>query len=62
MLESSYTTIDHKAAIRPTTHNREVIAMQHAEHKGMFMLNGLGSKGVLLGPWWARHIVQLCVR
>jgi glycine oxidase len=59
MLENKYTTIDHKSAIRPTTQNREVIAKRHPEHKGMFMLNGLGARGILQGPWWAKHIVKL---
>jgi glycine oxidase len=59
ILEKKYTTIDHKAAIRPTTQNRDVIAKQHHQHAGMFMLNGLGTKGVLQGPWWAKHLVNL---
>ena len=61
LLENSFETVDHKAAIRPTTQNREVIAKQHAEHKGMYMLNGLGTRGILQGPWWARHIVKMCI-
>ncbi|MEP7107335.1 MAG: FAD-binding oxidoreductase [Ferruginibacter sp.] len=62
MLENKFTTIDHQSGIRPTTQNREVIAKQHSEHRGMFMLNGLGTKGVLQGPWWAKHVVELCLR
>ncbi|MEP7141725.1 MAG: FAD-dependent oxidoreductase [Ferruginibacter sp.] len=59
MLKNKYITINHRSAIRPTTQNREVIAKQHASHAGMFMLNGLGTKGILQGPWWARHIVEI---
>ena len=62
MLEKKYITIDHKSAIRPTTQNREVIARQHPQHKGMFMLNGLGTKGVLQGPWWAQQVVKLLAK
>jgi len=62
MLKSSYITINHTAGIRPTTQNREVIAKQHPEYAGMFMLNGLGTKGILQGPWWAKYISDLCLR
>ncbi|MEO5890963.1 MAG: FAD-dependent oxidoreductase [Ferruginibacter sp.] len=60
MLDNNYTTIGHSSGIRPTTKTREVVARQHTENKGMFMLNGLGTKGVLQGPWWAKHITELC--
>ncbi len=62
MLEDKYTTILHKAAIRPTTKNREVIAKKHPGHAHMFMLNGLGTKGVLRGPWWAKKVAKYCER
>ena len=58
MLADKYIVLDHQAAIRPTTQNREVIARQHATHKGMFILNGLGTRGILQGPWWARRIIE----
>ena len=62
MLINPFNTVDHQSAIRPTTQNREVIIQQHLQHKGMCMLNGLGTKGVLQGPWWADRIVELCMQ
>lgn len=59
LLENGFTTIDHQTAIRPTTQNREVIAKRHTANAGMFILNGLGTKGVLQGPLWAKYIVHL---
>ncbi|MEJ7587711.1 MAG: FAD-binding oxidoreductase [Ferruginibacter sp.] len=59
LLTGPYLTTSHKSAIRPTTRSRDVIAKQHPEHKGMFMLNGLGTKGVLQGPWWASQLVEI---
>lgn len=58
LLESGYKINNHLSGIRPTTHNRQVIAKQHAVYKNMFMLNGLGTKGVIQGPWWASHLVE----
>ena len=62
MLFNPFNTVDHQSAIRPTTQNREVIIQQHLQHKGMFMLNGLGTKGVLQGPWWADRVVELSMQ
>lgn len=59
MLEKSFSIIDHQSAIRPTTKNREVIARQHPEYPRMFMLNGLGTKGILQAPWWTERLVKL---
>ncbi len=58
MLKDRYTIIDHRSGVRPTTINREVIARKHPHHKGIFMLNGLGTKGILQGPWWADHLIK----
>lgn len=60
LLINPFTTIAHQSAIRPTSKNRDVIVRQHLQHKGMYMLNGLGTKGVLQGPWWADRIVANC--
>ena len=58
LIENEFSIIDHKTAIRPTTANREVIAKQHPQYKNIFMLNGLGTKGILQGPWWADYLVE----
>jgi glycine/D-amino acid oxidase-like deaminating enzyme len=45
-----YRVLDHQAAVRPTTSSREAFILQHPDFPGMWMMNGLGSKGVLNGP------------
>jgi len=59
LLEKSYSVINHQSAIRPTTKNREVIVKQHPDNSRMFMLNGMGTKGVLQAPWSAELLVKL---
>ncbi|MEO6547153.1 MAG: FAD-binding oxidoreductase [Ferruginibacter sp.] len=59
MLDIGYTVINHQSAIRSTTKNREVIANQHPDYPGMYFLNGLGTRGVLQGPWYANQIVSM---
>jgi glycine oxidase len=59
ILNNDFTITDHQTAIRPTTKNREVIAKQHDQHSNIFMLNGLGTKGIIQAPWWVNHIIKL---
>ena len=56
ILENEYTIIDHQTGIRPTTQNREVIAKHHPFHSSLLMLNGLGTKGIIQGPSWAKYL------
>lgn len=59
ILELPYEVVEHIAAVRPTTRTRQAIATEHPEHKNMFMLNGLGTKGVINGPWWVKKLLHL---
>lgn len=43
-----------RAGVRPTSPNRRPILGQHPDFQGLFILNGMGSKGVLQAPWCAR--------
>jgi glycine/D-amino acid oxidase-like deaminating enzyme len=51
LLDVPYTIVSHKAAIRPSTRTRDPIILQHPKYNRMFLLNGLGTKGVMNGPW-----------
>ncbi len=62
ILSDEYEIINHQTAIRPTTKNREVIAKQHQQYKNMFMLNGLGTKGLSQAPYYANYISELIER
>ena len=61
MLSNNFVTLEQQTAIRPTTSNRNVIAIKQPDNEGIFMLNGLGTKGVIQGPWWANEIVNQCL-
>lgn len=58
ILKVSFKIIDHKAAIRPTVKDRRPILGQHKEYKNIFIFNGLGTKGVLLAPYFAAHFID----
>lgn len=47
---TAYSIIDHKASLRPNTRNRMPIFEAHPSYKNMFVLNGLGSRGIAIAP------------
>lgn len=49
-----YRIVRHEAGIRPTTHDRRPVMGMHPEHQQLGIFNGLGSKGCMLGPYFAR--------
>ncbi|MGQ8338178.1 NAD(P)/FAD-dependent oxidoreductase [Sunxiuqinia sp. A32] len=56
-----YTIIDHQTGIRPTSHDRRPIVGIHPQHEQLGIFNGLGSKGTMLAPYFARQLADnLC--
>ncbi|MEC5125912.1 FAD-dependent oxidoreductase [Verrucomicrobiales bacterium BCK34] len=47
-----------KAAVRPIIKRSQVFMGVHPEHSNVAFLNGLGSKGVMNGPWYAARLAQ----
>jgi len=50
--------IEHRAGVRPTTHDRRPILGTHPKHSNMHIFNGLGSKGVMLAPHFAGELIE----
>lgn len=48
----------HKAALRPVMKDRRPILGEHTEHSGMYIFNGLGTKGASLAPYFANHFTE----
>ena len=46
-----------KVAVRPSVKDRRAIIGNHKRHKNLYLMNGLGSRGMLLSPYLAS---QLC--
>lgn len=49
-----YTVLDHRAAVRPILGQRKPLIGRHPRQDRLGYFNGLGSKGSLLAPWYAR--------
>jgi glycine/D-amino acid oxidase-like deaminating enzyme len=49
---------EHHAGIRPTVKDRRPFIGLHPGNPALGIFNGLGTKGVLLAPWCAKHFVN----
>lgn len=51
-----YKVIDHVAGIRPTVIDRRPLVGVHQEHQNLALLNGLGTRGVMIAPTAAKEL------
>ncbi|MDQ3278158.1 MAG: FAD-binding oxidoreductase [Bacteroidota bacterium] len=57
-LKKPYSIIDHKASVRPSTLERRPFVGFHPQFPAIGILNGMGTKGVSLAPFFAHQLVQ----
>jgi len=53
-----FEVVSHQAAVRPTVKERRPFLGFHPSHKRVGIFNGLGTKGVMMGPWLANHLAE----
>jgi glycine/D-amino acid oxidase-like deaminating enzyme len=58
LLRFPYTVVDQEWGIRPTTHDRKPVLGRHPEHQSLYILNGMGPKGVSLAPYFSEILVH----
>lgn len=58
MIKCEYQVTDHKAGLRPSVVDRRPVIGTHPEDERLAIFNGLGTKGVSLGPFFADHFAQ----
>ena len=51
-----YTIVDHTAGIRPTVKDRRPLIGKHPIHQNLAVLNGLGTRGVMIAPTSAKSL------
>ncbi|MBN2807258.1 MAG: FAD-dependent oxidoreductase, partial [Prolixibacteraceae bacterium] len=56
ILNVPFEIVNHEAGIRPASNDRRPVLGKHPVHDQLFVFNGLGSKGVLLAPFFTRHL------
>ena len=53
-----YEIVDHVAGVRPTVSDRKPLVGRHPGYDRVFILNGFGSRGVLIGPYVAQQLYK----
>jgi glycine oxidase len=61
MLNVPFQVVHHWAGMRPAVRDRKPIMGKHPHKKGMYIFNGLGSKGFAQAPYWVNHFVDWLV-
>lgn len=56
IINCQFTVVNQVAGIRPTVKDRRPLVGQHTIHKQLFVLNGLGTRGVMIGPYVAKQL------
>ncbi|MCU0440240.1 MAG: FAD-binding oxidoreductase [Raineya sp.] len=58
LLKRNFEVVGQKAGIRPATKHRRPIVGMHPQYPHIGIFNGLGSKGVSLAPYLAKHFFE----
>lgn len=58
LINCSFEVVNQVAGIRPTVKDRRPLVGQHSKHKNIFVLNGLGTRGVMIGPYVAEQLLN----
>lgn len=61
LISCDYEIIEHLAGIRPTVKDRKPLIGTHPQYKRVHLLNGLGTRGVMLGPPMAEELYDSIV-
>lgn len=56
LISCNFKIVSHEAGIRPTVKDRKPLIGTHAEYKNIHILNGLGTRGVMLAPAMAKAL------
>lgn len=57
-LKIDFEVLDAQAAIRPNVADRRPTIGRHPEIENLYLFNGMGSKGVMLAPHFAKQLVE----
>ena len=58
LISCDFEIVEHFAGVRPTVKDRRPLVGKHPVHPQLHVLNGLGTRGVMLGPYLANQLFQ----
>lgn len=62
ILKVDYEIVNHLAAVRPVLKDRRPALGLHSTYKNIAILNGMGTKGTSIAPYWAKELVEFLTR
>tara|TARA_B100000900_G_scaffold416123_1_gene449267 strand:- start:2334 stop:3386 length:1053 start_codon:yes stop_codon:yes gene_type:complete len=61
ILDEEYEVVSEKAGVRPTVRDRKPFLGEHPKHKKLAIFNGLGTRGVIQGPYLSGHFTRFLI-
>jgi glycine oxidase len=58
VITAPYEIISQEAGVRPATAERRPFVLTHPQYKNVHMLNGFGTRGVILAPYFAKKLLD----
>ncbi len=58
VINCDFTVVKQVAGIRPTVKDRRPLVGKHSDYINMYVLNGLGTRGVMIGPYVAKALYE----
>ena len=58
IISCDFEIVEHYAGVRPTVRDRRPLVGTHNNHNNVHVLNGLGTRGVMLGPAMAKALFE----
>lgn len=58
LMDCEYVVVDYKVGIRPTVSDRRPLVGTHPKYKQLALLNGLGTRGIMIAPTVARQLYE----
>ncbi|MCD6019131.1 MAG: FAD-dependent oxidoreductase [Bacteroidetes bacterium] len=58
VVTTPYQIISHEAGVRPSVIDRRPVIGRHPEFANMYLFNGMGTKAVMLAPYFAKQLVE----
>lgn len=55
-ISCDFEIVEQKAGMRPTTKDRRPVVGRNAEHKNVCVLNGLGTRGIMIAPYISKEL------
>lgn len=56
IISCDFEVVNHYAGVRPAVKDRKPLVGKHAKLENVYLLNGLGSRGVMIGPYVAKQL------